>query len=59
MEFHKISMNVMVEQTGIEPISPELQSGALTNFATIPGLSVYQESNLILENHNLSCDSLY
>lgn len=27
---------LMAEQTGIEPVFPDLQSGALTTFATVP-----------------------
>ncbi len=31
-----MSMNFVVEQIGLEPISPDLQTGALTIFATVP-----------------------
>ena len=30
------ALKILVEQTGFEPISSELQSAALTNFATVP-----------------------
>ena len=40
-----------MEQTGIEPVSPDLQSGALTNFATVPKNQPLSRVELDLERY--------